>query len=100
MSNIQAGSPTDLGTSNKRLVLSRLLDAPDGLTRPELARQIGLTTSAVASLVGEKGSLRSVLDASPAGRTRGTGPRPEVIRIKRLGRVFGIALNHAKVRVA
>ena len=106
MSTVQGGSPTDLRENNKRLVLERLLDAPYGLTRPELARLVGLTTSAIASLVSGNGeSLSAVLDRSRAAadpaRIRATGPSPEVIRVKaRLGRVIGIVLGHTHISVA
>lgn len=95
-------SAKHVGESNKRLVLERLLDAPDGLTRPELAQAVSLTTSAIGTLVGDRGSLRDVVDSTlDPSRSRGTGRPPEVIRVnQRLGHVLGIVLNHTKVRVA
>jgi predicted NBD/HSP70 family sugar kinase len=102
MTRPEGRSAKDVGQSNKRLVLERLLDAPDGLTRPEVAQAVGLTTSAIGTLVGDGGSLRNVVDSMrDPNRSRGTGRQPEVIRVKqRLGHVLGIVLNHTKVRVA
>lgn len=54
-------------------------------------------------MAGGDGSLAAVLDrsAADAGRSRTTGPRLEVIRVKyRLGHVLGIVLGHAEIRVA
>jgi predicted NBD/HSP70 family sugar kinase len=100
------GSPKALRERNKRRVLEQLLEAPQGLTRPELARLVSLTVPAIATLVSGSGeSLSEVLDRSSAtadpSRARGTGPSPEVISIKpRLGRAMGIVLGHTQLQVA
>lgn len=105
MDRIRGGSPQALRERNKRLVLERLLDAPDGLTRPELARLADLTVPAIASLVAGNGeSVAAVLDESipPHGspRARGTGRRPVVLRIRGdIGYVVGLVLNHTDIQV-
>jgi predicted NBD/HSP70 family sugar kinase len=104
---IHGGSPQALRESNKRLLLERLLDAGDnGLTRPELARSLDLTVTAITNLVSGGGeSLSAVLDESPARahshRAANSGPIPKVVRLKeRLGYVIGIALSHTGIQVA
>jgi predicted NBD/HSP70 family sugar kinase len=107
MRTIHGGSPQALRESNKRLLLERLLDAgDDGLTRPELARSLGLTVTATTNLVsGGSESLSTLLDESPARahshRAANSGPIPKVVRLKpRLGYAVGIALTHTRIQVA
>ena len=106
MRTIRGGSPQALRQRNKRVMLERLLDAPDGLTRPELARALELTVPAVATLISGNGeslaAVIDVLDASlPADRVANSGPAPKVIRLKRdLGYVIGVDLSHTRVEVA
>lgn len=99
----ERSSPRGAREGNRRLALEHLFEAPNGLTRPELARLMGLSVPAVASLVSSSGDMLSeVLDkAADPSRARATGPSPEVIRIKpRLGHVVGIVLGHTYVQVA
>jgi predicted NBD/HSP70 family sugar kinase len=106
MRKIHGGSLQALRESNKRLLLERLLDAGDGLTRPELARSLGLTVPAITNLVSGGGeTLATVLDESPARahsyRAANSGPIPKVVTLKpRLGYVVGIALSHTRIQVA
>lgn len=106
MDRIRGGSPQALRERNKRMVLERLLDASEGLTRPELARLVDLTVPTVASLVAGNGeSLSAVLDETraPEGsqRARAAGRRPMVLRVREsVGRVVGIVLNHNDIHVA
>jgi predicted NBD/HSP70 family sugar kinase len=106
MRKIHGGSLQALRESNKRLLLERLLAAGDGLTRPELARSLGLTVPAITNLVSGGGeSLAAVLDESPARahshRAVNSGPIPKVVTLKpRLGYVVGIALSHTRIQVA
>jgi predicted NBD/HSP70 family sugar kinase len=106
MTALERASPRALRENNKRRVLEHLLEAPQGLTRPELARLLGLTVPAIAGLVSGNGeSLSAVLERSSAttepSRVRATGPSPEVVRVKAaLGHVLGIVLSHAQIRVA
>jgi predicted NBD/HSP70 family sugar kinase len=106
MRKIHGGSLQALRESNKRLLLERLLAAGDGLTRPELARSLGLTVPAITNLVSGGGeSLATVLDESPARahshRAANSGPIPKVVTLKpRLGYVVGIALSHTRIQVA
>jgi predicted NBD/HSP70 family sugar kinase len=106
MRKIHGGSLQALRESNKRLLLERLLGAGDGLTRPELARSLGLTVPAITNLVSGGGeSLATVLDESPARahsrRAANSGPIPKVVTLKpRLGYVVGIALSHTRIQVA
>lgn len=109
MRTIRGGSPQALRQRNKRLMLEQLLDAPDGLTRPELARALELTVPAIAGLVtGDGESLSATVDildddaaSSRAGRAASSGPTPKVVRLKQdLGYVFGIDLSHTEVHVA
>lgn len=103
---IHGGSSQALREGNKRLLLEQLLDAPDGLTRPELARSLGLTVTAIANLVaGDGESLAAVIDESPAHpdshRASSSGPIPKVVRLKqRLGYVIGIALGKTNIDLA
>jgi predicted NBD/HSP70 family sugar kinase len=103
---IHGGSPQALRESNKRLLLERLLDIPDGLTRPELARSLNLTVTAIANLVaGDGESLAAILDESPARahsqRAVSSGPIPKVVQLKQgLGYVVGIALGKTRIRLA
>jgi predicted NBD/HSP70 family sugar kinase len=103
---IHGGSPQALRESNKRLLLERLLEAPEGLTRPELARSLNLTVTAITNLVAGGGeSLATLLDESPAHthaqRAPSSGPVPRVVRLKeRLGYVIGIALGYTRIELA
>jgi predicted NBD/HSP70 family sugar kinase len=103
---IHGGSPQALRESNKRLLLERLLETPDGLTRPELARSLNLTVTAIANLVaGDGESLAAVVDEDPLGansqRAITSGPIPKVVRLKqRLGYVIGITFGKARMRLA
>src|SRR5919112_1341513 len=105
MRTIRGGSPQALREANKRLLLERLLEAPDGLTRPQLARSRALTVTAIANLVaGDGENLADVLDESPAraqSLRANSGPVPKVVRLKpRLGYVVGIVLGKTLVQVA
>ena len=105
MRTIRGGSPQALREANKRLLLERLLEAPDGLTRPQLARSLALTVTAIANLVaGDGENLADVLDESPAraqSLRANSGPVPKVVRLKpRLGYVVGIVLGKTLVQVA
>jgi len=86
-------------------MVERLLGAPDGLTRPELARALELTVPAIAGLLTGNGeSLSAIVDSTVglhADRASSGGPVPKVIRLKpRLGYVIGVDLSHTVVRVA
>jgi predicted NBD/HSP70 family sugar kinase len=101
---IRGGSPQALRESNKRLLLERLLEAPQGLTRPELARSVGLTATAIANLVaGDGETLSGVIEESsvrPPHRGH-SGPIPKVLRLKsRLGYVLGIDLSESRIELA
>jgi predicted NBD/HSP70 family sugar kinase len=104
MRKIHGGSPQALRESNKRLLLERLLEAPEGLTRPELARSLNLTPTAIANLVaGEGEGLAAVIEESPVREAhRGhSGPIPKVLRLQsRLGYVLGIDLGESAIQIA
>jgi len=101
---IHGGSPQALRESNKRLLLERLLEAPDGLTRPELARSLSLTATAIANLVaGDGESLAALIEESGdrAPPRAHSGPIPKVLRLKsRLGFVLGIDLSETRIQLA
>jgi len=102
MRRTHGGSPQAIRESNKRLLLERLLDAPSGLTRPQLARSLGLTATAVANLVAGEG-LAAVIEESPVRVPhRGhSGPIPKVLRLKsNLGHALGIELSESRIQIA
>jgi predicted NBD/HSP70 family sugar kinase len=97
---IRRATTTSLSRKDsKRFALQSLLDAPDGLTRPELARAMGLTVPAISPLVRD---LEGVIDLSAeAPRPAKTGPVPLVLRIRAdLGYVIGIDISHPRIQVA
>ncbi|MGH2941479.1 MAG: ROK family protein, partial [Solirubrobacteraceae bacterium] len=103
---IHGGSPQALRESNKRLLLERLLEAPEGLTRPELARSLNLTVTAITNLVaGDGDSLAALIDEAPARthsqRATNSGPVPKVVQLKPdLGYVIGIVLSYTRIELA
>lgn len=101
---IHGGSPQALRESNKRLLLERLLEAPDGLTRPELARSLSLTVTAITNLVaGDGESLAGLIEESSvrAPQRGHSGPIPKVLRLKPgLGYVLGIDLSESRIQIA
>lgn len=106
MRSSRGGSPAAPRERNKRLMLESLLEAPHGLTRPELALALGVTVPAIAGLVQSNGeSLADVVREEPADprdeRSGSTGPTPKVVRLRdRLGYVVGIFLSHTQIHVA
>lgn len=99
------GSPAALRERNRRLMIERLLQAPDGMTRQQLAQALQLTVPAVAALVQGKESLAAIVAearADPRDKRAGsTGPAPNILRIKpTLGYVVGMYLSHSQVHVA
>jgi len=106
MPTSRGGSPPAIRERNRRLLLESLLDNPRGLTRPELARILGMTVPGVAGLVQGNGeSLAAVVREDPLDedddRAASTGPTPRVVRLRdRLGYVVGIFLSHTQIHVA
>jgi predicted NBD/HSP70 family sugar kinase len=95
-SSTASGSVATLRVANQRRVLGVLLErGPDPVTQAELARETGLATGTVSSIVRELAAAGIVSTVAGAGR-RGT-----TVRLDRgAGLVAGVDIGHTHLAVA
>src|SRR5713226_2374674 len=93
--------PVIVRSQNKVSVIDRIRQVPGGISRAELAEELGLSRSTVSTIVGDL-LADSVIVERGAGLSRG-GRRPIELQINRdAGRVVGVDIgaSHLMVVVA
>ncbi len=89
-----------LPSSTETQLLEALLANPKGLTRQELAGEVGLPPSTVTALLRGEHGLRSIVVEVKADRAApGGGPRPKLLRLRRGIYIAAVEIGHGHARV-
>jgi glucokinase-like ROK family protein len=88
----------NIKTFNKRAVMDRIRFTPGGISRAELARQMGLTRAAISGIIDDLKEI-GLVDEIETGPTTG-GRRPILLAINPLfGNIIGIDLGATHLRL-
>jgi glucokinase-like ROK family protein len=88
----------NIKTFNKRVILDMIRFTPGGISRAELARQIGITRAAISTIVADLEKI-GLVDEIDTGPTTG-GRRPILLAINpRFGYIVGVDMGATHLRL-